>query len=87
MYKGMNDLWHICTIRNEDSICPKWPEECEDCVLVAFYLVKLPKCWSSIDMDYESEDDRHQLATLLHAHLIGKCDWYCIFCEVERIPI
>lgn len=73
-------------IRRENKDCDHWPE-CEECVLVKLYLVKLPHCWDVAAMDYECEGDKYQLATLVHSHIVGKCGGYCLFCEVERIPI
>lgn len=87
MYQGMKNLWDSCVIRREDSNCDHWPEFCESCVLVKMYLIKLPYCWDIHKMDFDSVDDKKQLATLIHSHITGNCGGYCLFCEVERIPI
>jgi hypothetical protein len=87
MYKGMKDLWDSCVIRREANDCEHWPEFCEECGLVKYYLIKLPRCWKLYDWNKDSEDDRAQLASLLHAHITGNCRAWCLFCEIERIPI
>lgn len=87
MYKNLRELWDSCTIRRESNDCPYWPESCGECSLVQWYLIKLPKCWKVHDWEKDSIEDKKQLATLLHAHITGNCRGYCLFCEIERIPI
>lgn len=86
MYKGMKELWESCVVRREESDCAHWPE-CEECTLVVLHLIKLPSCWDTHTMDFACEDDRKQLAMLIHSHITGTCGMNCLFCEVERIPI
>jgi hypothetical protein len=86
MYKKMLDLWSKCVIRNQTNDCDYWPE-CEECSLVQYHVVRLPYCWDVYTMDFACEADKHQLATLVHSHIIGSCGKLCLFCEVERIPI
>lgn len=87
MWESMKVRWDNCAIRHEDKNCDYWPEDCELCPLVQYYLIKLPKCWRAMDMNSDCEDDRKQLSMLIHSHITGNCGGYCLFCEVERIPI
>jgi hypothetical protein len=87
MYKGMKDLWDSCVIRREANDCEHWPEDCGSCILVEYHMIKLPRCWEIFDWNRDCIEDKNQLATLIHAHITGNCKRYCLFCEIERIPI
>ena len=87
MYTRLRSLWNKCVIRDESHDCDYWPEECEECLLVEFYLVKLPRCWKREEMDVASKDDLLQLHQLLMEHLKVDCRRGCTFCAIERIPI
>ena len=86
MYWKMRSLWDSCVMREEENDCDDWPE-CENCPLVEFNLIKLPKCWNAMEMDFDSEDDKLQLSLLVLSHITGKCGNHCLFCELEKIPI
>lgn len=86
MFKGVRNLWDSCVIRREANNCRHWPQ-CESCILVTLCLIKLPEGWDQQEIDAESEGDREQLSMLILSHITGRCGTYCLFCEVERIPL
>lgn len=76
-----------CVIRNDDSDCDDWPDNCPECILVKDGLVKLPKVWDR-DFDTTDQEDWYQLCMLLMKHIRGTCDGrVCGFCSIERIPL
>lgn len=73
-------------IKNEESgECEKWPE-CADCELVLGGYVKEPKPrqW----LYYTEDEEVMECHRKLMLHVKGECNSrFCIFCDIESIPL
>lgn len=76
------ELWSQCTLRDSNLYCEGVFPNCEDCFLIDYGFIRLPRIWKEKDLNQATYDDLLQLHEILMRHIRGDCT-NCLLCAIE----